>query len=105
YAANARYQFKWKIELQTDLRYNWRQATDVFGQNRNVFIWNAWIGKKFWKNNNGELRFSINDILNQNIGFQRNASSNFISERTYSTLKRYWLVSFAWNFNKTPGSK
>ncbi|MFT4025013.1 MAG: outer membrane beta-barrel protein, partial [Flavihumibacter sp.] len=105
YGADVRYQLKWKLELHSDAHYYWRETTDVFGQNRNVFIWNAWVAKKFWKNNNGELRFSINDILNQNIGFQRNASSNFISERTYSTLKRYWLVSFAWNFTKNPGTK
>lgn len=105
YDIDFRYQFKWKLEFHTDAHYNWRQQTTVFGQNRNVFIWNAWLGKKFWKNNNGELRFSVNDILNQNIGFQRNASSNFVSENTYSTLKRYWLLSFAWNFNKTPGTK
>lgn len=98
-------QLPWKMEVNTSLNYSWRQKTDVFGIDRNVFLWNAYLGKKFWKNNAGEVRFNINDILNQNVGFNRNASSNFISERTYTTLKRYWTLSFIWNFTKNPGAK
>jgi hypothetical protein len=98
-------QLPWKMETNTSINYNWRQKTDVFGEDRNVWLWNAWLGKKFWKNNTGELRFTINDILNQNVGLTRNASSNFISENTYSTIKRYWLVSFSWNFSRNPGAK
>lgn len=94
-----------KFEFNTNLNYNWRQKTDVFGEDRNVWLWNSWLAKKIWKNDAGEIRFTINDILNQNVGFQRNASSNFISERTYSTLRRYWLISFTWNFSKSPGAK
>ncbi len=94
-----------KFEFNTSLNYNWRQKTDVFGEDRNVFIWSGWLGKKFWKNDAGEIRFTMNDILNQNVGFQRNASSNFISENSYITLRRYWLLSFTWNFSKSPGAK
>ncbi|GAO45349.1 outer membrane beta-barrel family protein [Flavihumibacter petaseus] len=98
-------QLPWKMEINSNVNYSWRQKTDVFGADRNVWLWNGYLSKKFWKNKNGELRFSVNDILNQNIGFNRNVSSNFISESTYNTLRRYWLVSFIWNFSKTPGSK
>ncbi len=94
-----------EFEISNELSYNYRQKTDVFGEDRNVWLWNAYVAKKFWKNKNGELRFSMNDILNQNIGFQRNASSNFISENTYLSLRRYWLMSFIWNFNRSPGGK
>lgn len=102
---NTNFQLPKKFELNASLAYSWRQKTDVFGQNRNVWLLGGWLGKKFWKNDAGELRFSMNDILNQNIGFQRNAASNFISENTYQTIKRYWLLSFTWNFSKNPGSK
>jgi hypothetical protein len=102
---NATYQLPKKFEINASLNYNWRQKTDVFGQNRNVWLLGGWIAKKFWKNDAGELRFSMNDILNQNIGFQRNAASNFISENTYQTIRRYWLLGFTWNFNRSPGTK
>jgi hypothetical protein len=64
--------------------------------------WNAYLAKKFWKNKSGEVRISVFDILDQNIGVQRNASSNFISENSYNTIRRYWLLSFTWNFTKNP---
>jgi len=99
------YKLPYKLEANTNMTYSWRQKTDVFGEDRNVWLWNASLAKKFWKNNSGELRFSINDILNQNVGFRRNATSNIISENTYINLRRYWLLSFTWNFSRNPGSK
>jgi hypothetical protein len=91
------------FELNTRLTYQWRQKTDVFGDDRNVVLWNAYLARKINKKKTAEIRLSVNDILNQNIGFQRNANSNFISENTYSTLRRYWLLGVIWNFNKNPG--
>ena len=86
--------------LQTRVEYNWRQKTDVFDQNNNAFIWNASLEKKLFKKQDMRLGFRMNDILNQNIGFRRNISSNFVSERTYNVIQRYWLVTLHWNFNK-----
>ncbi|WP_290790978.1 outer membrane beta-barrel family protein [Flavihumibacter sp. UBA7668] len=93
------------FEFNSNINYQWRQKTDVFGQDRNVILWNAHVAKKFLKKKTAEIRLSINDILNQNIGFQRSASSNFISENTYSTLRRYWLLGVIWNFSRNPGQK
>lgn len=90
----------WKLELNSSANVSIRQKTDVFARDLNAVRWNAYLAKKFWKNSAGEVRFSVFDILDQNIGFQRNATSNFISENTYTTLRRYWLVSFTWNFTK-----
>lgn len=90
----------WKLELNSSANFSIRQKTDVFDRNLNAVRWNAYLAKKFWKSNAGEVRLSVFDILDQNIGFQRNATSNFISENTYTTLRRYWLVSFTWNFTK-----
>lgn len=89
----------YKFDFNSDVNYNIRQATSVFDQNRNVFLWNASLSKRLLKDK-CSLKFSINDILNQNIGFRRDIQSNFISENTYTTLRRFWLVSFTWNFAK-----
>jgi hypothetical protein len=58
------------------------------------------MDKKILKNSSGIIRFAAFDILDQNIGFQRDISSNFISERTYDTFRRYFMLSFIWNFSK-----
>jgi hypothetical protein len=92
----------WKLELNSSATFYYRQKTTVFDDDLNTVRWNAYLAKKFWKNKSGEIRISVFDILDQNIGVQRNASSNFISENTYNTIRRYWLLSFTWNFNKNP---
>jgi hypothetical protein len=92
----------WKLELNSGATIYYRQKTDVFGDDLNAVRWNAYLAKKFWKNKAGEVRVSVFDILNQNIGVQRNATSNFVSENTFNTIRRYWLLSFTWNFTKNP---
>jgi hypothetical protein len=99
---NSTYHLPKDITLGTDFNYNWRQKTDAFTDNNNAFIWNALIEKKIFKKEDMRLGFRMNDILNQNIGFQRNISSNFLSERTFDVIRRYWLVTLHWNFNKGP---
>jgi hypothetical protein len=66
-----------------------------------VFLWNAWIGKKLLKNDALLIKASVNDLLNENIGFNRQVNSNFITQNTYSTIQRYFMLSVIWNFNKT----
>lgn len=90
----------WKMQLNTDCSFNIRQKTDAFDRNTNSIKWNARLDKKFLKKDAATLRFSANDILNQNLGFERDVNSNFISERTYDTIRRYFMLSMIFNFNK-----
>ena len=88
--------------LGNEVNYNWRQQTEVFANNNNAFLWNINLEKKVSKKQDMRVGIHINDILNQNIGFNRDIGSNFISERTYDVIRRYWLLTFNWNFNKGP---
>lgn len=90
----------WKFEFNSDITFSLRQKTDAFDRNTNATRWNARLDKKFLKKNAGVLRISAFDILDQNIGFQRTVNSNFISERTYDTFRRYMMLSFIYNFSK-----
>ncbi|WP_205511380.1 TonB-dependent receptor [Longitalea arenae] len=90
----------WKLEIGTNCNFNFRQKTSTFDRNNNSIRWNARLDRKLFKNNVARIRFSANDILDQNIGFNRNINSNFISERTYDTIRRYFMLTFIWNFSK-----
>jgi hypothetical protein len=89
-----------KIQVHADMNCVIRQKTPVFTGNNNVAIVNAFVAKKFGKKELVQVNFSMNDILNQNIGFDRSVNTNTITQTTYSTIGRYGLLSFIWNFNK-----
>ncbi len=89
-----------KFSFHSDCDFNFRQKTNVFDVNTNVILWNAWIGKKLIKNDALMLKVSVNDLLNQNIGFNRAVNSNYISQNTYNTIQRFFMLSVVWNFNK-----
>ena len=89
-----------KFQLHAEMNYAIRQKTSVFTGNNNAAIVNAFLAKKFGKKELVQINLSVNDLLNQNIGFNRSVNTNTISESTYSTIGRYGLLSFIWNFNK-----
>lgn len=97
------YQLTKKIEINSSVDIINRQKTAVFNTNNNTVRWNAYIGKKFLKKNTLELRLSVFDILNQNIGYMRTAQSGIITENTYNTIRRYGMLNVIWNFNHSPG--
>ncbi|MEO5995137.1 MAG: outer membrane beta-barrel protein [Chitinophagaceae bacterium] len=97
---NGNLSLPWKFEFNTDCTFSIRQKTDAFDRNTNAIRWNARLDRKFLKKDAAVIRLAAFDILDQNIGFQRNVNSNFISERTYDTFRRYVMLSVIWNFSK-----
>jgi hypothetical protein len=89
-----------KFQIHSDCDLSLRQKTPVFTTNNNVIKWNAWAGKKFLKNDALLIKVIVNDLLDQNVGFSRSVNSNFISQNTYSTIRRYFMLSVVWNFTK-----
>jgi hypothetical protein len=103
YNANASMEFKLKkikTYIDFELNANIFQKTAVFADQRDVYIVNASARKIISKNDQWEIKASVNDLFNQNLGINRNASSNFITETTNQTIQRYFLFSLIWNFSK-----
>jgi hydrogenase maturation factor len=50
----------------------------------------------FLKNKRGELKLSVNDLLNRNTGISRTAQLNFVQDERTTTLGRYFLLSFTY---------
>ncbi|MFY7840668.1 MAG: hypothetical protein ACOVP7_10355, partial [Lacibacter sp.] len=72
----------------------------TFANQRNVAYVTASIRRTFTKTDAFEAKLSVNDLFNQNLGVRRNISSNFISENTFQNIRRFWLLTFTWNFTK-----
>lgn len=89
------------LQIHTDGNYTWQAKTQTFNSNFSRFIWNAWIGKQILSEKNLLFKLSVNDILNQNVGFSRNTYNNVITQTSFATIARYLMVSIVWDFNHT----
>jgi hypothetical protein len=91
--------------INTEYQYYSRQKTFEGDNNLNTQLWNARLQRTF-KNNEFTAYIKIRDILNQNIGIERNFYSNTYKEEQNDRLKRYFLVGFTWDFkNKSAQPK
>jgi hypothetical protein len=66
------------------------------GFNQNYWLWNAGVGKKFLKNNAGELKLSVFDLLKQNRSITRNVTESYIEDVQNQVLTRYFMLTFSY---------
>lgn len=92
-----------KFQIGSDNNYEYTGKTQSFDQDFRKFLVNAYIIKKFLKSEN--LKFTLwgNDLLNQNVGFSRSASGNLITQNSYTNIRRYFMLSIAYDFTKMGG--
>jgi hypothetical protein len=81
--------------FQNDLsNESYRGLTDGF--NQNYWLWNIAIGQKFLKNQMGELKLSVFDLLNQNKSITRNVTESYIQDQTNEVLRQYFMLTFTY---------
>lgn len=105
YQHNAGVRFNWQFwkgfVFNTNLQ-NTLYAGIAQGFNQNIFLWNASLGYKFLKDESLDVRFSVNDILNQNTGITRTVTETYVEDSKTNVLKRYVLltVTYTIKYNK-----
>jgi hypothetical protein len=92
-----------KFQISSDGQYEYKAATQSFDTDFRRTIINASITKSFLKSDAVKLSIRGNDLLNQNSGFSRSASSNLITQSTYTTIRRYFMLSVVWDFSGMGG--
>ncbi len=104
YGLDAEYSITKRFTVGSDVEFDLREKTEAFTGNNNFITWGMEVSYKIFKKRNGIFTFEINDLLGQRRGYNREFTSNYLYEKNYNTLGRYALLSFNWNFNKSPGT-
>ncbi len=93
-----------KFQITADGNYRFNGKSQALPSSNSVFLVNTALTKKFYKKENLALSLSGNDLLNQNNGFYRNSDGGgMLTQRSYTTIKRYVLLSLIWDFTKMGG--
>lgn len=101
YNSNLEFRFKkQKFYWSWNADFNLYQKTADFAGVNNVYLVNTTLRKVIGKDDKWETRLYVNDIFNQNLGINRNISSNFITETTNQNIQRYFMLSLVYNFSK-----
>ena len=70
------------------------------GFNTRVPLWNAAFSRQFLRFSRGELKLSVFDLLNQNVGISRTSNQNYIEDSRTKNLQRFFLLSFTYSLSK-----
>ena len=99
YSTEINWQLPASFFFNTEFTYtiNSRRAS---GFNARVPLWNAFISKQFLKYKKGEIKLSVFDLLDQNIGVSRSTSQNYIEDKRITNLQRFFMLSFTYSLNK-----
>jgi hypothetical protein len=58
------------------------------------------ISRFVLKNNAGELKFKVNNVLDQSNSVSQSSGENYIQQQTTNNLGRFYMVSFTYALNK-----
>lgn len=86
-------------QIGSDGEYTYTAKTSALPEFKRTLI-NASISKAFFKDKTLKIMGTVNDILNQNQGYNRYANGSIITEERYTTIKRYFLLTLSYDFSK-----
>jgi hypothetical protein len=82
--------------FQNDLNNQYYNGLSA-GFNQSYFLWNMSAGKKILKDQKGELKVSVFDLLKQNRSITRNVTADYIEDVQNQVLRQYFMLTFTYN--------
>jgi len=99
YSADISYTFLKSLVFSTDFDY-YVNTGRADGFNQAIPLWNSSLAYQLFKKKNGELKFSVNDLLNQNQSINRTITTYSVQDTRSNVLKRYFMLTFTYNLNR-----
>ncbi|MBY0435182.1 MAG: outer membrane beta-barrel family protein, partial [Cyclobacteriaceae bacterium] len=99
YTAEGNLNFLKNYQLNTSFNYySYNSETTDFSQT--IPILNIALSRFMLKNNVGELKIGVNNLLDQSLSVNQTANANYLQQVTSNNLGRYFMVSFTYALNK-----
>lgn len=87
-----------KWGFHTGFEYT-RYPKTTFGEANDLSMWNISIRRSLMPSNRLELRFTVNDILNQNFSIRRSSQYNYLYEEQTRSLGRYFMLRLSYKIS------
>lgn len=91
------------FKVATDINYRIATGRSA-GYNQAYTLWNAYVSRSLFRQQQGELRVQVYDLLNQNRSLIRTVTDTYVEDGQSRVLKRYVLLSLIYNLRQF-GSK
>ncbi|MBO9571154.1 MAG: outer membrane beta-barrel protein, partial [Chitinophagaceae bacterium] len=98
YQADVSYEILPGLLVHSDINVLLNRSTPQLG-GQDVTVWNARLSKMLFKRN-GELKFTIYDILNNNKSIKQISADNYIERVETQVVQRIYMLSFTYRFRK-----
>jgi len=86
----------WKgFTTEQEISYNYNGGASM-PKVVDEWIWNMSIGRKFLKNNAGELKLQVYDLLQSRTGYSQNISATSFSQSYSNYMPRYFMLTFSY---------
>jgi hypothetical protein len=87
----------WKgIVFNTELNHQYYTGLSE-GFNQNYLLWNMSVAKKLFKNQQGEIRLSVYDLLKQNNSIVPTVTETYTQYTQTNVLQQYFMLTFTYN--------
>jgi hypothetical protein len=97
YNAYLLYDLPWQCTVSSDMGLIINEAQQHLPGTR-AAVWNAYVSKRVFKNQVGEIKLAAFDILNKSNSFSQTNGDNYIETSQAEVLKRVFVLSFRYNF-------
>ena len=98
--------FKWifwkGLTIESDISHTFYSGLDG-DFDPNVVLLNLGIGKRVFKNQRGEIKLSVFDLLNENNNISRTVTETYVDDTETRSIRRYALLTFSYNLRNFKG--